>query len=197
LSGPPALIDFDAAVATVGRHPGARLVAIDGLPASGKSTLAARLETGLGATVVHLDDFVRPEGEWRGRAVPAFPFPYIRYGEFLAAVTALAHGEPARYRPYNWATGRLGDERETHPDGLVVVEGVSSLHPRLAPLYDLRFWVESDEATVLEASLARGVGAWEEQWRTLFLPSVALYLETSPKDRADILVAGRAAAARA
>lgn len=145
--------------------------------------------------MVYLDDFVRPEGEWRGGAAPAFPFPYIRYDEFLATVTNLAHGEPTRYRPYDWSTGQLGDERATAPGGLVVIEGVSSLHPRLAPLYDLRLWVESDAATVLDASLARGVGAWEEDWRTLFLPSVALYLETRPKDRADILVAGRGAVA--
>ena len=34
-------------------------------------------------------------------------------------------------------------------DGPVIVEGVSALHPDLAPLYDLRIWVESDAATVL------------------------------------------------
>lgn len=177
----------------VENRPAARLVAIDGLSVSGKSTLASRLETTLGATILALDDFVRPEAEWRGRAAPAFPFPFIRYDEFLHRVTALAHGKPARYRPYDWSTGEIGDERETRPDHLVVVEGVSSLHPSLAPLYDLRIWVESDASTVLEASIARGLGDWEHEWRTLFLPSVALYLETNPLERADLVVAGRGA----
>lgn len=191
------MIDFEAALALLRDRP-CGLVAIDGLPASGKSTLAGRLENELGAVIVYLDDFVRPESEWRGTAKPAFPFPYIRYEEFLATVTSLAHGETTRYRRYDWATGQLADEwREIRPDGLVVIEGVSALHPVLAPLYHLRFWVKSDAATTLAASLARGAGEWEGEWRDLFMPSVALYLATDPHRRADHLVAGRGAGAQA
>lgn len=187
------MIAFDAAIAAIQARPDARLIAIDGLPVSGKSTLATRLQTELGATIVSLDDFVRLEQEWRGRTAPAFPFPFIRYDEFLGVVTSLSRGEGARYRPYDWDTGQLSVPREIVPDGVLVVDGVSALHPQLAPLYDLRLWVESDAATVLDASLARGVGGWEQEWRALFLPSVALYLETKPVGRADILVAGRGA----
>lgn len=186
------MIDFDAAVALIASRPEAGLIGIDGLPVSGKSTLADRLETELGAQILYLDDFVRPEAEWRGRIGPAFPFDYIRYAEFLAAVQMLAHGETIRIPLYDWSTGRVGDDfREIRPDGLVVVEGVSALHPDLAPLYDLRLWIESDATTTLAASLARGVGDWEREWRELFMPSVAIYLETAPRARADCLVAGR------
>lgn len=184
------MIDFDFTV-TLLRNRGRGLVAIDGLPVSGKSTLARRLEDQLGAVVVYLDDFVRPQAEWRGIAKPAFPFPYFRYDEFLATVSTLARGEAARYRLYDWATGRLDEWREVQPDGLVVIEGVSALHPELAPLYTQRFWLESDAATTLEASLTRGVGDWEREWRELFMPSVALYLQTDPRQRADHVVAGR------
>lgn len=188
------MIDFDAAVALVANRPETRLIAIDGLPVSGKSTLADRLQTKLGAHCLYLDDFVRPEAEWRGHAVPAFPFEYIRYGEFLAAVQALARGETIRIPLYDWSTGRVGDDhREIRPEGLVVVEGVSSLHPDLAALYDLRLWVESDASTTLSASLARGVGDWEREWREVFMPSVELYMQTQPRQRADHLVAGRGA----
>ncbi|UJW84688.1 uridine kinase family protein [Devosia sp. SL43] len=189
------MMDFDATLSLLRDRPRA-LVAIDGLPVSGKSTLAERLETELGAVTVYLDDFVRPEREWRGVAQPAFPFPYFRYDEFLNTVTTLARGETAGYRRYDWAAGRVADDwREVRPEGLVVIEGVSSLHPDLVPLYDLRIWVESDAATTLEASLARGVGDWERDWRELFMPSVALYLQTDPRRRADLIVAGRNAAA--
>lgn len=188
------MLDFDAVLARLRAQPELQLVAIDGLPLSGKSTLADRLETELGATTLYLDDFVRPEAEWRGRVAPEFPFPYIRYGEFLAAVQQLGRGEPARYRRYDWGTGRLAEWRVVEPLGLVLVEGVSALHPALAPLYDLRLWVESDGATTLTASLARGVGEWETEWRELFMPSVELYLATGPSERADLLVAGRGAA---
>ena len=59
------VIDMDDAVALLHGRP-QRLVAIDGLPVSGKSTLADRLAHELGAAIVYLDDFVRPEAEWRG-----------------------------------------------------------------------------------------------------------------------------------
>ena len=147
-----------------------------------------------GARCVYLDDFVRPESGWRGTAKPAFPFPHFRYDAFLEAVKTLASRETARYRRYDWAAGRLADGWcEIRPDGLVVIEGVSALHPDLAPLYDLRLWVESDAETTLAASLARGTGGWDDEWRDLFMPSVALYLATDPRGRADHVVAGRGA----
>ena len=192
------MIDFDTVLELLRAGPDARLVAIDGLPVSGKSTLAERPVAECGATCVYLDDFVRPEAEWRGMAKPAFPFPYIRHDAFLETVKTMANGETARYRRYDWAAGQLADDwSEIHTDGLVVIEGVSALHPDLAPLYDMRFWVESDADTTLAASLARGAGNWEGEWRDLFMPSVALYLATDPRGRADHLVAGRGAGAQA
>jgi uridine kinase len=171
---------------------GTRLIGIDGLPVSGKSALAGRIESALGATIVYLDDFVRPEAEWRDAALPAFPFPYIRHDEFRETVITLGEGRAALYRRYDWEKGRLAAEwTEIAPDGPIVIEGVSALHPLLTPHYDLRLWVESDEATTLEASLVRGVGDWEREWRELFMPSVALYLASQPHLRADQVVAGR------
>jgi hypothetical protein len=188
------MIDFDEAVALAIARPGIRLIAIDGLPLAGKSTLAGRIATALRGECIHLDDFVKPEAQWRLPAVPSFPFDYVRYDEFLGAVTSLARDGRCSYRVYDWETARLrGEDRIVGLDRPVIVEGVSSLHADLSPLYDLRFWVESDAATTLQASLDRGVGSWEREWRELFLPSVDLYMQTSPQDRAEFAVAGRGA----
>jgi uridine kinase len=188
------LIDMDEVVALLRDRPQG-LVAIDGLPVSGKSTLADRLEAELDTRILYLDDFVLPESQWRGVARPAFPFPYMRYDEFSQAVMALARGEAARYRRYDWAAGRLADSwTEIEPKGLTVIEGVSTLNPELAPLYDLRLWVESDAASTLAASLARGVGDWEREWRELFMPSVERYMQSQPQSRADYRVKGRGVA---
>jgi uridine kinase len=154
------LIDADAAIVIAARS-GARSIAIDGRPVSGKSTLAERMVAELGAAAIFLDDFVRPEPEWRGRVAPAFPFPHIRYGDFLATARAALRGEACDYALYDWATGTTGPAaRHIAAGARLVIEGVSALHPPLAPLCDLRFWVESDPATTLAASLARGVGDW-------------------------------------
>jgi uridine kinase len=176
----------------VARASSARLIAIDGLPVSGKSTLADLMVAAHGAEVISLDDFVRPEAEWRGMVSPAFPFPYMRYSEFLGSVQALISEGNCSYFPYDWRTGQPSYEpRRITLYRPVVVEGVSSLHPLLAPHYDLRFWVESDAESVLQASLDRGVGDWADEWRDLFLPSVELYLADRPMERADFVVKGR------
>lgn len=188
------MLSFDAIEALVLGRPQLRLVAIDGLPAAGKSTLARRLVETTGGTCVQLDEFVRPQPEWRWRDRPSFPFDYIRYDEFLAAVQDLAATGQCCYRPYDWVSGELAEaERTVQVAGPVFVEGVSALHPGLAPLYDLRVWVASDATTVLQAVRARGMGGWAREWERMFLPSVELYLGTDPVVRADLLAAGRGA----
>jgi uridine kinase len=193
----PGMLSFDEVIAFVASRQGLRLIAIDGLPVAGKSTLAGLLAESTGGAVVQLDEFVKPEAAWRWRDRPSFPFDYIRYDEFLGAVIRLAADGSCRYRPYDWATGGLGNvERVVCAEALVMVEGVSALHPDLAPLYDLRIWVESDAATALEAVRARGMGSWAREWERMFLPSVELYLRTDPTARADVLAAGRGISGR-
>lgn len=188
------MLSFDALEALVRARPALRLVAIDGLPAAGKSTLADRLVAATGGACVQLDEFVKPEALWRWRDRPSFPFDYIRYDAFLAAVRELAAGGRCAYRPYDWASGDLAAApRTVQVAAPVFVEGVSALHPDLAPLYDLRIWIASDAATLLQAVRERGMGGWAREWERMFLPSVELYLRTDPVARADVLVAGRGA----
>ena len=186
------MLDIEEAIARVVGWSPLRLLAIDGLPLAGKSTLAHRLATVLGADRIELDEFVRPEAEWPSHNRPSFPFDYIRYSEFMAAVKSLATHGACSFRPYDWQTGHLAPEvRNVRVDRPVIVEGVSALHPGLAPLYDLRIWIESDAASTLSAAHKRGVGPWAQEWQDLFLPSVELYLQTRPREHADIAVRGR------
>ena len=67
------MLTFNEVVALVGSRPKPLLVAIDGLPLSGKTTLALRLIKELGAECLGLDDLVRPEAEWPSRDKPSFP----------------------------------------------------------------------------------------------------------------------------
>jgi hypothetical protein len=61
----------------------------------------------------------------------------------------------------------------------------------LCDLYGLKIFVESDPSTMLQAALRRGGGAWEREWRKLFLPSVDIYMLTHPEPCADLLAPGR------
>jgi uridine kinase len=190
------MLNFEEVIARAAMLSPLRMVGIDGLPLAGKSTLADRLATAIGAQCVRLDDFIKPEQDWRSHDQPSFPFDYIRYDEFIAAVKGLAVTGTCSYRIYDYETGMVATGSRTVRQP-VIVEGVSALHPDLAPVYDLRIWVESDSASTLTASYQRGVGSWAREWSRLFLPSVELYLRTAPRDRADIIAKGRKAGQQA
>jgi uridine kinase len=185
---------YEDVAARIAALPRPGLAAIDGLPVSGKSTLADRLIGELGLEAIYLDDFVLPQSRWPMSREPAFPFPYIRYAEFIAAVETLASTGSVEFFPFDWQSGDTATEpRRVTLDRPVLIEGVSALHPLLCPHYALRLFVASDRDTTLDASIARGVGSWLDEWRNWFLPSVDLYFATAPASRADLVLAGRGA----
>ena len=181
--------EIEAAVSRLG--PG-HLIGIDGLPLSGKSTLADHLCAIFGLTSLALDDFVRPERDWPSHATPGFPFAYIRYDDFLTAVRDLAQTGSCSFHPFDWQSLDMASElRHVEATRPVIVEGVSALHPELAGLYALGIFVDSDRDSLIDAAFARGVGSWGKEWRELFVPSADLYMASGPETRADLIVAGR------
>ena len=170
------------------------LIAVDGLPCSGKSTMAMRLSERLGGKCIELDEFVLPQRDWPAAIKPAFPFQYIRYAAFVEVVQVLATVGECSFRPFDWdSLDLLPELRTVTRETPVIVEGVSSLNSELSPLFDIRVFVESDRSTTMQTAMQRGVGRWEREWRELFLPSVDIYMATEPQERADVLVLGRAA----
>jgi len=168
------------------------LLAIDGLPCAGKSTTVDLLKERIDFEHIYMDDFALPPRDWPVGITPAFPFPFIRYGEFLNTVQTLASTGVCTYRSFNWDLFEISDKSRTVTlSKPVVIDGVSSLNPDLCGLYGLRIFVESDRATSLQAAIDRGAGAWTGYWRDLFLPSVDIYMQTRPQERADLLIAGR------
>ena len=133
-----------------------------------------------------------PAESQQTRDQPAFPFQFIRYDAFLDTVKTLAGTGRCSYHPFDWNTLSTSEHRrEVRFTKPVVIEGVSALNPALCDLYGLKIFVESDSSTVFQAALRRGDGAWEREWRELFLPSVDIYMLTRPERRADLLVPGR------
>lgn len=169
------------------------LIAIDGLPLSGKSTLATMIHDRLGITTVGCDDFFLPRHSWPSDIQPAFPFSFFRMDEvydFLDRVAASGRGS---YHPYDWELRTISASAITVDisSGPLIIEGCSVLAPELAPRFALSFFVESDAASILSARRARDGTGDEEDWEKLFLPSVEMYMRTDPASRATHVVAGR------
>lgn len=192
------MMSYDEIASLIASRPKPLSIGIDGIPLSGKTTLAHRLVEGLGADILELDDFMKPKEEWGTPCVPSFPFDYMRYTEFCSAVRSLIIGGQCEFFPFDWENGLVGDvPKVIRKRDIVIVEGVSALSSELAPLYDLRIWIESDRSSMYAAAVRRGVGDWNCEWNTVFTPSVALYLKTKPHERADIIARGRAASGSA
>ena len=191
----PVLPFDDVADELEARIRSARLIAIDGLPCAGKTTLAVRLATRFGLSILTFDDFYLPERAWPPDIAPAFPYPFIRVDEFRSAIAALHAAGRCDYLPFDWTTrSLLADRTALRPDGPLIVEGCSVLDPALRPFYDLALFIESDAPSIIEARRFRDGGIDDEAaWRGLFLPSVDLYMATEPARRADVVVRGRGA----
>lgn len=159
-----------------------RLVCVDGPAGSGKTTLAGRLGDALGAPVLHLDDLY--EG-WDG-----LDGVFERLdGQVLAP---LAAGRPGRYRRYDWTAGDWAEWHEVPVPDVLVVEGCGSAPRALGDRAVLVVVVEAPADLRLERGLARDGEAMRDEWlRWMGLEAVHLAREGT-RDRADVVVDGRA-----
>lgn len=114
------------------------VIAIDGPAASGKTTLAAQLAAHYGAHTLHMDDyFLQPHQRTPERY--AEPGGNVDWERFLSeALLPLSRGEAYKSRRFDCGSMNLLEGETVQPAALTIVEGSYSLHPALAPHYDLR-----------------------------------------------------------
>ena len=181
-------------------------VAVDGPPASGKTTLADELAVVLraqGRYVIRatVDDFMVPLAQRyrRGR--------YSAEGCYYDA-----HDRAALCQVLLDPLGPGGDRRFQHAisetetvcpstapeDAVLLFDGVFLLRPELVDRWDLSIFVSVpfeqtvDRARVREAALAESTAdaaEVERSWRERYIPAQQLYLATAhPTDHADVIV---------
>ena len=117
-------------------------LAVEGGSASGKTTLGQILAERYGCTVFHMDDFfLRPEQRTASRF--AEPGGNVDRERFLSEVLLpLRRGEAVFYRRFDCSTITLQNAVEIVPGKLAVTEGAYSMHPELAPYYDLSVFLD-------------------------------------------------------
>ncbi|HZJ77186.1 MAG TPA: hypothetical protein VFD52_00085, partial [Clostridia bacterium] len=117
-------------------------LAIDGMSAAGKSTLANELSKRFDSNVFHMDDFFLT-GELRtpqrlkqvGGNVD-----YVRFKDEVLEKIKL--NEPFSYRAYSCVSGEFS-KREVMPKKFNIVEGAYSLHPTLLKFYDYKIMIKT------------------------------------------------------
>lgn len=155
-----------------------RLVCVDGPAGSGKTTLAAELATlAPDATVVHTDDLL--EG-WDG--LPGLA------AAVSALLAPLAEGRPGAWRRWDWVASAWAETREVSPGGLLVLEGVGSWSPAIAPWVTALAWVEAAYDVRMARGLARDGDAFAPHWEQWARDEAALHRHSGTREVADLVL---------
>ena len=88
-----------------------------------------------------------------------FEFDYERFAEEV--ISPLRSGEPFAYRPYDCQTGALSAPVFAAPHPLNVIEGVYSLHPHFAGVYDITVFMRTGQAEQRRRLLERNANLYE------------------------------------
>ena len=165
------------------------LVGIDGAGGSGKSTLAAALAERFGcdAVVIPMDDFIVRErmldNSWEGG--------WDRPRLLAQVIDPVRLGMPVAYRRLEWSSNTLGDSIAVPGAAIVIIEGITALHPSLASYWDLAIWVDTDAMIARERGRARDADNENAQHWDLWSSNDARYrAEHEPHSRADLIVNG-------
>ena len=149
------------------------LVALDGMSASGKTTLAAALARRFPASaVVHMDDFTIPFED----RFPGYFDAQLSNADVARfdreVLSPLLDGRQACYRPYvcHPEPGFLAPVTLAADTRLLIVEGAYCLHPRLSDRYDLRVLCTVSPETQRARILARNGSAQLERFLRLWIP---------------------------
>lgn len=155
-----------------------RLICIDGLAGSGKTTLAARLAAvAPEAVVLHTDEML--EG-WRG--LPGLG------GSIERLLRPLAVDEPGQWRRWDWYADDWAETRTITPTPLLILEGVGSAAASYDDLVTLLAWVEADRETRLARWLARDGEGQRGHWGDWLADEEALHAREGTRQRADLVV---------
>ncbi|MDQ4489003.1 chorismate-binding protein [Sinomonas sp. ASV486] len=133
------------------------IIAVDGRSGAGKTSLAVEVAAALrehrSVALMHLEDLYPG---WDGLDEG------IRRG--LQVLECLRRGEPARWRPWDWAADAEGAERVTQPADVVLLEGVGASAAPLRALIDAVVWVEAADDERKRRALARDGATYAPHW---------------------------------
>ena len=155
-----------------------RIVAIDGLSGSGKTSLAAAVAAALGAKVVSMDHLYPG---WDGLAAGID-------GLVEHVLAPLCRGEVAAYRIWDWHRDRWGEQVEVPPADVVVVEGCGASVGPAGEYAALRVWLEAPVEQRKARALARDGETFRPHWKRWAAQEAAIFGPDGTPARADLVL---------
>lgn len=155
------------------------VVAIDGMSASGKTTLGRQIQEHFpNSNLFHMDDFfLQPHQRTKERlSEVGGNVDYERFKDEI--VTHLANRYGLTYQVYYCSTQRFGSKIRVSWRPLMIIEGAYSQHPYFGDIYDLRFFCEISEEEQRERILKRDGEKKLERFLNEWIPKENEYFET-------------------
>ena len=173
------------------------IVGIDGPAGSGKTTFAVHLhealrELGTSVESIPMEDFYLPQKAKPKEEQSAIDF--IRYYDWRRlrdqVLIPISAGKEASFRRFDWRGGQLGLWRDVKPNGVFLIDGLSSTRPELKEFLTMRVWVDCPRDARLERGLARAAEASTAGWEQV-LPEEERYIRFHrPDEAAHLLLDG-------
>ena len=153
------------------------LVAIDGMCASGKSTLGNCLKEKYQCNLFHMDDFfLRPEQRTEERLEQAGG--NINYERFEKEIIRhLSDREGLVYQRYNCGRKVLEEKTKVPYCLLNIIEGAYSQHPYFGDIYNLRFFLSISFEEQKQRILVRDGKEKLERFLAEWIPMENRYFE--------------------
>ena len=167
----------------------AKVIAVDGRAAGGKTTLAQQFSMVTGAGVVHMDDFFLP-ADMRTEERLNTPGGNVHYERFAKDVLpCLASGEAFSYEKFDCSKMAILGERAVPAGDLRLVEGSYCCHPALGDYMDLRVFSDVTPREQVRRVHARSDAWLAQMYVEKWIPMEEKYFKAyAIRDRADLTV---------
>ncbi len=167
----------------------ARIIAIDGRAASGKSTMAAELSAILGAGIIHMDDFFLPPSLRTEKRLneAGGNIHYERFAEEI--LPKLSRTEGFEYNIFDCSKMAINGKRAVAASPYLIIEGAYSHHPFFGNYAHLKVFSHIDPYEQMLRIIMRNGQKMAEIFRSRWIPlEERYYSEFNIAEQADLTV---------
>lgn len=151
------------------------IIGIDGMSASGKTTMAEKLSSMLDCNVYHMDDFfLQPHQRTEERnAEIGGNVDYERFYEEI--IVPLKENRNIIYRPYNCKEGKIVSSHILTNKNIHIIEGAYSHHPNWMDIYDIKIFIGLSAQLQMDRITKRNGLEMLEMFKSQWIPKENAY----------------------